>query len=112
MGQTAEDLVTSLNSRDVQRRLQEYRALLANDAVGILAICDGEVMQCNPSAARLFGWEPERLLGQSAAVFFSSDEEFQGFANRIGDALNAGGSPAVEWRTGAATAPPSGRGSW
>ena len=98
MGQTAEDLVTSLNSRDVQRRLQEYRALLANDAVGILAICDGEVMQCNPSAARLFGWEPERLLGQSAAVFFSSDEEFQGFANRIGDALNAGGSPAVEWR--------------
>jgi diguanylate cyclase len=98
MGQTAEDLVTSLNSRDVQRRLQEYRALLANDSVGILAICDGEVMQCNPSAARLFGWEPERLLGQSAAVFFSSDEEFQGFANRIGDALNAGGSPAVEWR--------------
>ena len=71
MGQTAEDLVTSLNSRDVQRRLQEYRALLANDSVGILAICDGEVMQCNPSAARLFGWEPERLLGQSAAVFFS-----------------------------------------
>ena len=99
MGQTAEDLVTSLNSRDVQRRLQEYRALLANDTIGILAICDGEVMQCNASAARLFGWLPERLLGQSAAVFFSSENEFQGFANRIGDALNAGGSPAMEWRT-------------
>lgn len=99
MGQTAEDLVSSLSSRDVQRRLQEYRALLANDSIGILAVCDGEVMQCNPSAARLFGWEPERLLGQSAAVFFASDEEFQGFANRIGDALNAGGSPAMEWRT-------------
>jgi diguanylate cyclase (GGDEF)-like protein/PAS domain S-box-containing protein len=99
MGQTAEDLVTSLNSRDVQRRLQEYRAVLANDTIGILAICDGEVMQCNASAARLFGWQPERLLGQSAAVFFSSEDEFQGFANRIGDALNAGGSPAMEWRT-------------
>ena len=99
MSQTAEELLNSLNSRDVQRRLQEYRALLANDSVGILAICDGEVMQCNPSAARLFGWEPERLLGQSAAVFFSSEDEFQAFANRIGDALNAGGSPAVEWRT-------------
>jgi diguanylate cyclase (GGDEF)-like protein/PAS domain S-box-containing protein len=99
MGQTAEDLVTALNTRDVQRRLQEYRALLANDAIGILAVCDGEVMQCNPSAARLFGWEPERLLGQSAAVFFASEEEFQGFANRIGDALNAGGSPSIEWRT-------------
>ncbi len=99
MGQTAEDLVSSLSSRDVQRRLQEYRALLANDSIGILAVCDGEVMQCNPSAARLFGWEPERLLGQSAAVFFASEEEFQGFANRIGDALNAGGSPAMEWRT-------------
>jgi diguanylate cyclase (GGDEF)-like protein/PAS domain S-box-containing protein len=99
MSQTAEELLNSLNSRDVQRRLQEYRALLANDSVGILAICDGEVMQCNPTAARLFGWEPERLLGQSAAVFFSSEDEFQAFANRIGDALNAGGSPAVEWRT-------------
>ena len=99
MGQTAEDLVTSLSSRDVERRLQEYRALLANDSVGILTVCDGEVMQCNASAARLFGWEPERLLGQSAAVFFSSQDEFQGFANRIGDALNAGGSPAIEWRT-------------
>ena len=56
MGQTAEDLVTSLNSRDVQRRLQEYRALLANDSVGIVTVCDGEVMQCNASAAGLFGW--------------------------------------------------------
>ncbi|MBS1134408.1 MAG: hypothetical protein H6R02_1549, partial [Burkholderiaceae bacterium] len=28
MSQTAEDLLTSLSSRDVQRRLQEYRALL------------------------------------------------------------------------------------
>ena len=99
MSQTAEDLLTSLNSRDVQRRLQEYRALLANDSIGILAVCDGEVMQCNPSAARLFGWQPERLLGQSAAVFFSSEDDFQGFANRIGDAVNAGGSPAMEWRT-------------
>jgi diguanylate cyclase len=99
MTQTAEDLLNSLSSRDVQRRLQEYRALLANDSVGIVTVCDGEVMQCNPSAARLFGWEPERLLGQSAAVFFSSEDEFQAFASRIGDALNAGGSPAVEWRT-------------
>jgi diguanylate cyclase (GGDEF)-like protein/PAS domain S-box-containing protein len=99
MSQTADELLNALNSRDVQRRLQEYRALLANDSVGILAICDGEVMQCNSSAARLFGWEPERLLGQPASVFFSSDDEFQAFANRIGDALNAGGSPAVEWRT-------------
>jgi len=99
MGQTAEDLVTSLSSRDVQRRLQEYRALLANDSIGIVTVCDGEIMQCNASAARLFGWEPERLLGQSAAVFFGSEDEFQGFASRIGDALNAGGSPAIEWRT-------------
>jgi len=99
MGQTAEDLVSSLSSRDVQRRLQEYRALLANDSIGIVTVCDGEIMQCNASAARLFGWEPERLLGQSAAVFFGSEDEFQGFASRIGDALNAGGSPAIEWRT-------------
>lgn len=99
MSQTAEQLLDTLNTRDVQRRLQEYRALLANDSIGILSVSDGEVMQCNPSAARLFGWEPAKLLGQSAAVFFASDEEFQGFANRIGDALNAGGSPTLEWRT-------------
>jgi diguanylate cyclase (GGDEF)-like protein/PAS domain S-box-containing protein len=99
MSHTAEELLTALSTRDVERRLQEYRALLANDSVGILVICEGEVMQVNPSAARLFGWEPEQLLGQSAAVLFASEEEFQGFANRIGDALNAGGSPSVEWRS-------------
>jgi len=40
---------------EVERRLQEYRALLANDSVGILVVCDGDIAQCNSSAARLFG---------------------------------------------------------
>ncbi len=99
MSHTAEQLLDTLSTRDVQRRLLEYRALLANDSIGILSVSDGEVMQCNASAARLFGWEAAKLLGQSAAVFFASDDEFQGFANRIGDALGAGGTPSVEWRT-------------
>jgi diguanylate cyclase (GGDEF)-like protein/PAS domain S-box-containing protein len=99
MSQTAEALIASFNSHDVERRLQEYDALLANDAVGIVAVSDGEVLQCNASAARLYGWSVAELLGQSAAVFFGSEEEFQAFASRIGDALGAGGSPLVEWRT-------------
>ena len=84
---------------EVERRLQEYRALLANDSVGILVVCDGDIAQCNSSAARLFGWDVADLLGRSAATFFGSDEEFQSFASRIGDALAADGSPAIEWRT-------------
>jgi len=64
-----------------------------------VAVSDGEVLQCNASAARLYGWPVAELLGQSAAVFFGSEEEFQGFASRIGDALGAGASPVVEWRT-------------
>src|SRR5215207_863647 len=94
-----EDAVTAPNPRDTERRLQEYQALLSNDSVGILVVCDGDVMQCNSSAARLFGWESADLLGRSAAVFFGSDDEFQSFASRIGDALAADGSPAIEWRT-------------
>ena len=94
-----DDVVIAVAPHEVERRLREYGALLANDSVGILVVCDGNIAQCNSSAARLFGWEVADLLGRSAAVFFGSDEEFQSFASRIGDALAADGSPAVEWRT-------------
>ncbi len=93
------DIAIAIAPHEVERRLQEYRALLANDSVGILVVCDGDIAQCNSSAARLFGWEAADLLGRSASVFFGSDEEFQSFACRIGDALAADGSPAIEWRT-------------
>ena len=99
MSQTAEELLSSLNQRDIARRLQEYQALLANDSVGILVVCDGEIMQCNPCAARLFGWEQADLLGRAASSVFVSEEEFQSFASRIGDALAADGSPALEWKS-------------
>jgi diguanylate cyclase (GGDEF)-like protein/PAS domain S-box-containing protein len=99
MSQTADELLSSLNQRDIARRLQEYQALLANDSMGILVVCDGEIMQCNPCAARLFGWEHADLLGRSASTVFASEEEFQAFATRIGDALAADGSPAMEWKT-------------
>ncbi len=99
MGQTADELLSSLNQRDVARRLQEYQALLANDSMGILVVCDGEIMQCNPCAARLFGWDQGELLGRQAAALFESEDDFQAFATRIGDALAADGSPAMEWKT-------------
>jgi diguanylate cyclase (GGDEF)-like protein/PAS domain S-box-containing protein len=99
MSQTAEELLSSLNQRDIVRRLQEYQALLSNDSVGILVVCDGEIMQCNHSAARLFGWPQADLLGRPASTVFASEDEFQAFATRIGDALAADGSPAAEWRT-------------
>ena len=93
-----EDIVVA-GTRDVERRLQEYQALLSNDSVGIVVVCEGDIVQCNSSAARLFGWQARDLLGRSAATFFGSSDEFQSFASRIGDALAADGSPAVEWRT-------------
>ena len=99
MSQASDELLASLNQRDIARRLQEYQALLANDSVGILVVCDGEIMQCNPCAARLFGWEQADLLGRPAASVFASEEEFQSFATKIGDALAADGSPSMEWRT-------------
>ncbi len=99
MRPTADDPVIAINARDVERRLQEYQALLANDSVGILVVCDGDIMQCNSSAARLFGWHVAELLGRSASILFGSEDEFQSFASRIGDALAADGSPAIEWRT-------------
>jgi diguanylate cyclase (GGDEF)-like protein/PAS domain S-box-containing protein len=99
MSQTADELLSSLNQRDIARRLQEYQALLSNDSVGILVVCDGEIMQCNLSAARLFGWDQAELLGRSAAALFESEDELQSFASRIGDALAADGSPTIEWRT-------------
>lgn len=99
MDQSADALVSSLGERDIQRRLEEYQALLANDSIGILVVSDAEIMQCNASAARVFGWPFADLLGQSAAALFSSEEEFQSFASRISDALAADGSPVIEWRT-------------
>lgn len=99
MREIAEDVVIAPDPREDERRLQEYRALLSNDAVGFMVVCDGNVVQCNSSAAHLFGWNAADLLGRSAAIFFGSDDEFQSFGCRIGDALAADGSPATEWRT-------------
>ncbi len=107
-----DDVVFAGPPHEVERRLQEYRALLANDSVGILVVCDGNIAQCNSSAARLFGWDVADLLGRSAAVLFGSDEEFQSFASRIGDALaetvrrRSNGAPC------AATARACGRACW
>lgn len=99
MSQSSEELLASLNQRDIVRRLQEYQALLGNDSLGILVVCDGEIMQCNPCAARLFGWDQAELLGRPASSVFVSEEDFQSFATKIGDALAADGSPAMEWKT-------------
>ena len=61
MSQTADELLSSLNQRDIARRLQEYQALLANDSMGILVVCDGErrgggvvegVCECEEDRAR------------------------------------------------------------
>lgn len=99
MRDIADDVLIDLQPSEIERRLQEYQALLANDSVGILVVRNGELKQCNSSAARLFGWHSSDLVGRPASVLFTSDDEFQSFACRISEALSADGSPAIEWRT-------------
>ncbi len=94
-------------ARDITRELEAERALREqHDFLGHLltmldsgvVVLSGEpplVVQINEPAERLLGWEPGELVGESARVLFSGDDDWRDFNERLRhDDLPVGGIAA------------------
>ena len=62
--------MTTVAPHEVERRLQEYQALLANDSVGILVVCDGDIASAIRARLVCSDGMLAQLLGRSAADVF------------------------------------------
>lgn len=74
-------------------------ALVGQLAIDFLSVhaADGTYLWASPSCARLFGWEPEALVGRSAYDFFHPEDHARIAANH-GQHVGDSRSEVVEYR--------------
>ena len=70
------DLSDQQSSTDGLREQALFQAIFNHlpDAV-LVADADGKILLCNPAVARVFGYAPEELIGQSTAVLYDAPDE-------------------------------------
>ena len=82
---------------DRQRRqmnglLRQQQAMLDNDLVGITKLSHRNAVWENRAFARMFGYAPGELTGQSARVLYPDDEAFRAVGAAAYPVLHAGGT--------------------
>ena len=58
----------------LKQALQEQQAIFDNAHAGIVYLKDRTVQRCNAAFERMLGYEPGELLGQSARIYYPSDQ--------------------------------------
>jgi len=93
-----EDVTDRRRAEETARQLMlQQQAILENASVGILFTQEGGIRHCNARMEQMFGWGPGELIGQSARVFFASDEDYGLFGQEAGPVLLSGNQLDVEW---------------
>lgn len=93
-----EDVTDRRRAEETTRQLMlQQQAILENASVGILFTQEGSIRHCNARMEQMFGWGPGELIGQSARVFFASDEDYGLFGQEAGPVLLSGNQLDVEW---------------
>ncbi|GIK26230.1 MAG: GGDEF domain-containing protein [Betaproteobacteria bacterium] len=93
-----EDVTDRRRAEETTRQLMlQQQAILENASVGILFTQEGGIRHCNARMEQMFGWGPGELIGQSARVFFASDEDYGLFGQEAGPVLLSGNQLDVEW---------------
>jgi len=93
-----EDVTDRRRAEETTRQLMlQQQAILENASVGILFPQEGSIRHCNARMEQMFGWGPGELIGQSARVFFASDEDYGLFGQEAGPVLLSGNQLDVEW---------------
>lgn len=93
-----EDVTDRRRAEETTRQLMlQQQAILENASVGILFTQEGGIRHCNARMEQMFGWGPGELIGQSARVFFASDEDYDLFGQEAGPVLLSGNQLDVEW---------------
>ena len=85
--------VVVLTSRDVtdsERARVESEAIVNHASVGIALVRDGRFERVNPQLERMVGRPPGSLVGQPAAVLFSSEARLADFLSRADPVLARG----------------------
>ncbi len=93
-----EDVTDRRKAEETTRQLMlQQQAILENASVGILFTQEGGIRHCNARMEQMFGWGPGELIGQSARVFFASDEDYGLFGQEAGPVLLSGNQLDIEW---------------
>ncbi len=82
-----------LNVRDVseiERTRQEQQAILQNASIGIAFTRDRVFLHANPRMEEIFGWPLGTMTGQSGAVVWCNDEDYQRIGREAGPVLARG----------------------
>jgi len=82
---------------ELRRSNAEREAILQSTLVGISHSIDRRHQWVNRRFASMIGWEPEALIGQSPAVHFRDDADWQRFLAASDPALRAGRPFSAEW---------------
>ena len=93
-----EDVTDKRRAEETTRQLVlQQQAILQNASVGILFTQEGRIQHCNARMEQMFGWGAGELTGQSARVFFDSDEDYGRFGRQAGPILTSGNQLDIEW---------------
>ncbi len=82
----------------LQELLLKQQAILENAPVGILFTRNGVIELASPRMEAIYGWDPGTLVGQRAAVFFETEQDYLAFGAQAGPRLAAGDLVDIECR--------------
>jgi len=82
----------------LQELLLKQQAILEHAPVGILFTRNGIIEMASPRMEAIYGWAPGTLVGQRAAVFFETEQEYLAFGAQAGPRLAAGELVDIESR--------------
>ncbi len=82
----------------VAERTAELSTLMDASPLGIGRLVDRRIVQINRAMARLTGYAPEELLGQTTRLLYFSDEEFETAGRELAAQIGAVGRAELELR--------------
>ncbi len=83
---------------EIRKSEERYRALVEGSIDGILMMDkERNILSCNSSLCKLFGYEEDELMGKSTRIFHPSDESFYSFGSLAYPRVKSMGYFKGEW---------------
>lgn len=85
--------ITALHQtrEELERLHREQDAMLDNDMVGIVKLRDRVAIWKNKALGRIFGYEPQELLGKPSRILYKDDAQYEALGRDAYSILAAGG---------------------
>lgn len=74
----------------IQNLIQEQKAIINSDVVGIVKLRNRKVTWVNTAMAKMLGYTPDELIGQSTRIVFPSDSAHVEFGETIYSSMQSG----------------------